>query len=66
MLIAFVYLYQQEVFIREIYINLSATEQLWIFQPFFAIKIPLIPFPYLASKLYIKSTCSGTMLLSDF
>jgi len=59
MLVAFVYLYQKagSLLIEDLYkLNLSATEQLWIFLAFFlayAIKIPLIPFH-----------TAGTMMLS--
>lgn len=70
MLVAFVYLYQKagSFLIEDLYkINLSATEQLWIFLAFFlayAIKIPLIPFHTWQAKVYQKAPTVGTMLLS--
>jgi NADH-quinone oxidoreductase subunit M len=69
MLIAFVYLYQQAKFLLEdLYkLNLSATEQLWIFLAFFlayAIKIPLIPF-HTWQQMCTKAPAVGTMLLSE-
>jgi NADH-quinone oxidoreductase subunit M len=48
-------------------LNLSATEQFWIFMAFFlayAIKIPLIPFHTWQAKVYQKAPTVGTMLLS--
>jgi NADH-quinone oxidoreductase subunit M len=69
MLIAFVYLYQQagSFLLEDLYkLNLSATEQLWIFLAFFlayAIK-STYSFPYLASKCVPKAPAVGTMLLS--
>ncbi|MBP4140988.1 NADH-quinone oxidoreductase subunit M [Flavobacterium sp. P4023] len=70
MLVAFVYLYQKagSFLIEDLYkINLSATEQLWIFLAFFlayAIKIPLIPFHTWQANVYQKAPTVGTMLLS--
>ncbi len=70
MLVAFVYLYQQagSFMLEDLYkLNLSATEQLWIFLAFFlayAIKIPLIPFHTWQAKVYQKAPTVGTMLLS--
>jgi NADH-quinone oxidoreductase subunit M len=70
MLIAFVYLYQQagSFLLEDLYkLNLSATEQLWIFLAFFlayAIKIPLIPFHTWQASVYQKAPAVGTMLLS--
>lgn len=70
MLLAFVYLYQQagSFLLEDLYkLNLSATEQLWIFLAFFlayAIKIPLIPFHTWQANVYQKAPAVGTMLLS--
>ena len=70
MLAAFVYLYQKtgSLLIEDLYkVNLSDTEQIWIFLAFFlayAIKIPLIPFHTWQANVYQKSPTVGTMLLS--
>jgi proton-translocating NADH-quinone oxidoreductase chain M len=70
MLIAFVYLYQQagSFLLEDLYkLDLSTTEQLWIFLAFFlayAIKIPLIPFHTWQANVYQKAPAVGTMLLS--
>ena len=70
MLVAFVYMYQKEgsLLLEDLYkINLTATEQLWIFLAFFlayAIKIPLIPFHTWQANVYQKAPTVGTMLLS--
>ena len=70
MLIAFVYLYQQagSFLLEDLYkLDLSTTEQLWIFLAFFlayAIKIPLIPFHTWQASVYQKAPAVGTMLLS--
>ena len=70
MLVAFVYLYQKagSFLLEDLYkLNLTATEQLWIFLAFFlayAIKIPLIPFHTWQANVYQKSPTVGTMLLS--
>lgn len=70
MLVGFVYLYQQagSFLLEDLYnLNLSATEQLWIFLAFFlayAIKIPLIPFHTWQANVYQKAPTVGTMLLS--
>ena len=70
MLTAFIYLYQQagSLLIQDLYkLNLSSTEQLWIFLAFFlayAIKIPLIPFHTWQAAVYQKAPTAGTMLLS--
>ena len=70
MLLAFVYLYQKagSFLLEDLYkLNLSATEQLWIFLAFFlayAIKIPLIPFHTWQASVYQKAPAVGTMLLS--
>ena len=70
MLVAFVYLYQQagSLLLEDLYkLNLSATEQLWIFLAYFlayAIKIPLIPFHTWQANVYQKASTAGTMLLS--
>ena len=69
-LVAFVYLYQQagSLLLEDLYkLNLSATEQLWIFLAYFlayAIKIPLIPFHTWQANVYQKAPTAGTMLLS--
>ena len=71
MLVAFVYLYQQagSLLLEDLYkLNLSATEQLWIFLAYFlayAIKIPLIPFHTWQANVYQKASTAGTMLLSE-
>jgi NADH-quinone oxidoreductase subunit M len=70
MLVAFVYLYQKagSFLIEDLTaLDLSSTEQLWIFSAFFlayAIKIPLIPFHTWQAKVYQKAPTVGTMLLS--
>ena len=70
MLVAFIYMYQQagSLLLEDLYkLNLSATEQLWIFLAFFlayAIKIPLIPFHTWQANVYQKAPTVGTMLLS--
>lgn len=70
MLVAFVYMYQKagSFLLEGLYkLNLSATEQLWIFLAFFlayAIKIPLIPFHTWQANVYQKAPTVGTMLLS--
>jgi NADH-quinone oxidoreductase subunit M len=70
MLVAFIYLYQQagSFLLEDLYkLELSETEQLWIFLAFFlayAIKIPLIPFHTWQANVYQKSPTVGTMLLS--
>jgi proton-translocating NADH-quinone oxidoreductase chain M len=70
MLIAFIYLYQKagSFLIEDLYnLNLSTTEQLWIFLAFFlayAIKIPIIPFHTWQANVYQKAPAVGTMLLS--
>lgn len=70
MLVAFVYLYQKagSFLISELtQLDLSSTEQFWIFLAFFlayAIKIPLIPFHTWQAEVYQKAPTVGTMLLS--
>ena len=70
MLVAFVYLYQKagSLLLEDLYkLNLSASEQFWIFLGFFlayAIKIPIIPFHTWQAKVYQKAPTVGTMLLS--
>jgi len=70
MLVAFVYLNQKagSFLISDLTkLNLSSTEQFWIFMAFFlayAIKIPLIPFHTWQAKVYQKAPTVGTMLLS--
>ena len=70
MLVAFAYLYQKtnSFLLSDLSkVNLSSTEQLWIFLAFFlayAIKIPLIPFHTWQAKVYQKAPTVGTMLLS--
>jgi NADH-quinone oxidoreductase subunit M len=70
MLVGFVYLYQKagSLLLEDLYkLNLSQTEQLWIFLGFFlayAIKIPIIPFHTWQAKVYQKAPTVGTMLLS--
>jgi NADH:ubiquinone oxidoreductase subunit 4 (subunit M) len=68
MLIAFVYLYQQagSFLLEDLYkLNLSATEQLWIFLAFSSLIKIHYSFPYLASKCVPKAPAVGTMLLSE-
>ena len=68
MLVAFAYLYQKtnSFLLSDLSkVNLSSTEQLWIFLAFFlayAIKIPLIPFHTWQAKVYQKAPTVGTML----
>jgi NADH-quinone oxidoreductase subunit M len=70
MLVAFVYMYQKtgSLLLEDLYkLNLTATEQLWIFLAFllaYAIKIPLIPFHTWQANVYQKAPTVGTMLLS--
>ena len=70
MLVAFVYIYQQagSFLLEDLYkLNLTASEQKWIFLAFFAayaIKIPLIPFHTWQANVYQKAPTVGTMLLS--
>ena len=70
MLIAFVYLYQKSgsfLNLNLYRLNLSDTEQFWIFLAFFlayAIKIPMIPFHTWQADVYQKAPTAGTMLLS--
>ena len=70
MLIAFAYLYTKagSFMLSDLTkLNLSATEQFWIFFAFFlayAIKIPIIPFHTWQAKVYQKAPTVGTMLLS--
>lgn len=70
MLIAFAYLYTKAgSFLLEdlTKLDLSTTEQTWIFLAFFlayAIKIPIIPFHTWQAKVYQKTPTVGTMLLS--
>ena len=70
MLVAFIYMYQKagSLLLEDLYkLNLSATEQLWIFLAFFlayAIKIPLIPFHTWQANVYQKAPTAGTMMLS--
>ncbi|MEP6804647.1 MAG: NADH-quinone oxidoreductase subunit M [Flavobacterium sp.] len=70
MLVAFIYLYTKagSFMIEDLYkLNLSASEQLWIFLAFFfayAIKIPIIPFHTWQASVYQKAPTVGTMLLS--
>ncbi|TBX71325.1 NADH-quinone oxidoreductase subunit M [Flavobacterium silvisoli] len=70
MLIAFAYLYSKagSFLLEDLYkLDLSATEECWIFLAFFlayAIKIPIIPFHTWQAKVYQKAPTVGTMLLS--
>jgi len=71
MLVAFIYLSQKangSFLIEDFYkLNLSETEQFWIFLAFFlayAIKIPIIPFHTWQANVYQKAPTVGTMLLS--
>lgn len=70
MLVAFAYLYQLagSFLLQDLYnLELSVTEQFWIFFAFFlayAIKIPIIPFHTWQAKVYQKAPTVGTMLLS--
>jgi NADH-quinone oxidoreductase subunit M len=70
MLVAFAYLYSKagSFILEDLYqLNLTDTEQFWIFFAFFAayaIKIPIIPFHTWQAKVYQKAPTVGTMLLS--
>lgn len=70
MLTAFAYLYSkaESFLLEDLYkLELSATEQCWVFFAFFlayAIKIPIIPFHTWQAKVYQKAPTVGTMLLS--
>jgi NADH-quinone oxidoreductase subunit M len=70
MLVAFTYLYTKtnSFLLADLTkLDLSATEQCWIFFAFFlayAIKIPIIPFHTWQAKVYQKAPTVGTMLLS--
>jgi NADH-quinone oxidoreductase subunit M len=70
MLIAFAYLYSKanSFLLEDLYkLDLTATEQFYIFFAFFlayAIKIPIIPFHTWQAKVYQKAPTVGTMLLS--
>jgi NADH-quinone oxidoreductase subunit M len=70
MLLSFIYLYQKagSFLIEDLYqLDLSQTEQIWIFLGFFlayAIKIPIIPFHTWQANVYQKAPTVGTMLLS--
>lgn len=70
MLIAFAYLYTKTgsfLWNDLVKLNLTSTEQTWIFLAFFlayAIKIPIIPFHTWQAKVYQKAPTVGTMLLS--
>ncbi len=70
MLVAFAYLYSKagSFLVSDLTkLNLTATEQTWIFFAFFfayAIKIPIIPFHTWQAKVYQKAPTIGTMLLS--
>ncbi|QBZ97272.1 complex I subunit 4 family protein [Flavobacterium sangjuense] len=70
MLIGFAYLYTKadSFLLEDLYkLDLSATEQCYIFFAFFlayAIKIPIIPFHTWQAKVYQKAPTVGTMLLS--
>ncbi|WP_313806699.1 NADH-quinone oxidoreductase subunit M [Flavobacterium sp.] len=70
MLAAFIYLYKKAgTFKWDVLVglNLSSTEEFWIFLAFFAayaIKIPLIPFHTWQANVYQKAPTIGTMLLS--
>lgn len=70
MLVAFAYLYTKagSFLLEDLYkLELTASEQCWIFSGFFlayAIKIPIIPFHTWQAKVYQKAPAVGTMLLS--
>ena len=70
MLTGFAYLYTKanSFLLEDLYkLDLSATEQFYIFFAFFlayAIKIPIIPFHTWQAKVYQKAPTVGTMLLS--
>ena len=70
MLVAFIYLNQKagSFLINDLtQLNLSSTEQFWIFMAFllaYAVKIPLIPFHTWQAEVYQKAPTVGTMLLS--
>lgn len=70
MLVGFAYLYSKagSFLLEDLYkLELSHSEQFWIFFAFFlayAIKIPIIPFHTWQAKVYQKAPTVGTMLLS--
>ena len=70
MLVGFAYLYSKanSFLLEDLYkLDLSATEQFYIFFAFFlayAVKIPIIPFHTWQAKVYQKAPTVGTMLLS--
>jgi NADH-quinone oxidoreductase subunit M len=70
MLISFAYLYSKagSFLLEDLYkLELTQTEQTWIFFGFFlayAIKIPIIPFHTWQAKVYQMAPTVGTMLLS--
>lgn len=70
MLVGFAYLYSKadSFLLEDLYkLDLSATEQCYVFFAFFlayAIKIPIIPFHTWQAKVYQKAPTVGTMLLS--
>ncbi|MFK7032352.1 complex I subunit 4 family protein [Flavobacterium oreochromis] len=70
MLAAFLYLFQKagSLLLMDLYaIQLTETEQLWVFLGFFlayAIKIPIFPFHTWQANTYQKAPAVGTMLLS--
>jgi NADH-quinone oxidoreductase subunit M len=70
MLVGFAYLYSKtgSFLLEDLYqVNLTGTEQCYIFFAFFlayAIKIPIIPFHTWQAKVYQKAPTVGTMLLS--
>lgn len=70
MLVSFAYLYAKagSFLLEDLYkVNLTSTEQIWVFFGFFAayaIKIPIIPFHTWQAKVYQMAPTAGTMLLS--
>ncbi|MDR0195847.1 MAG: NADH-quinone oxidoreductase subunit M [Myroides sp.] len=70
MLVGFIYLYQRagSFMLLDLYnVQLTATEQYWIFLAFFiayAIKIPVFPFHTWQASTYEKAPTVGTMLLA--
>lgn len=70
MLVAFIFLYQKagSFLLEDLYaLNLTSSEQFWVFLAFFlayAIKIPIVPFHSWQADTYQANPALGTMLLS--
>jgi NADH-quinone oxidoreductase subunit M len=70
MLVGFIFLYQKagSFLLEDLYaLNLTSSEQFWVFLAFFlayAIKIPIVPFHSWQADTYQANPALGTMLLS--